>query len=404
MLDGQRELAQRETVFGAEEIFYSRTDRRGVIRAGNSVFFRVSGYSADQMVGAPHRIVRHPDMPKGVFWLVWNMLGRDEAVAAYVKNRSADGTYYWAFAILRPIPDGYLSVRIKPGSRWLSEVMPIYEAMIENERNGMTPADSAAWLLDRLKTLGFADYPSFMAEMVHAESVTRYERRHDQASQILHALPTIRTKLKELGREQAGLIDEFDRLQMLPTNMRLVATRMESAGGPITAVSERYRDAVASLLDGLRAVTAKNGEPEISLERKLTDATIEIGNLMMQQECGEAFGADPFQVEALDTASEIRLLAEMSKARTSAANAHLVRVAEAVRLLGKNCTALRKSMIGLDQLRIMGEIESGRLRETGELSVLMEQLGQFHTRLRDRLQKLVSLSHDLHSLAMRNVS
>lgn len=406
MLDGERELAQRETVFGADEIFYSRTDRRGIIRAGNSVFFRVSGYNVDQLVGAPHKIVRHPDMPKGVFWLVWNMLGQGLPVAAYVKNRSSDGTYYWVFAILRPVENGYLSVRIKPAGHLLDDIMAIYAGMVENEQRGMSPADSAAWLLESLKGLGFADYPTFMAELVRSECALRYESRNNQASRLLHVLPTMRARLQELSAEQTCLIDEFDRLQMLPTNMRLVATRLESAGGPITAVSERYRDAVVSLLAGLKAVTS--GSENQSLEHMLSDAMVEIGSLLVQQECSEVFSANPRQLDGVDAIAEMKTFSDLNKAGADGAQTNLVRVlvrvADTVRVVGKDCTALRKTMIGLDQIRIMGEIESGRLRERGELSVLMEQMAEFHTRLRDRLQKLVSLSHDLHSTAMQNVS
>jgi PAS domain-containing protein len=60
-----------ERAFGADEMFFSTTDLRGTIRSGNSVFARVSGYSRADLVGSPHNIVRHPDMPRIMFKLVW---------------------------------------------------------------------------------------------------------------------------------------------------------------------------------------------------------------------------------------------------------------------------------------------------------------------------------------------
>lgn len=92
-----------EVPFTFEELFFSRTNWRGVILAGNSVFQRVSLYSWDELIQKPHNVIRHPDMPKGVFWLLWDTIKKGEPVGAYVKNRAKDGRYYWVFAIVTPI-------------------------------------------------------------------------------------------------------------------------------------------------------------------------------------------------------------------------------------------------------------------------------------------------------------
>ncbi len=89
-----------EAPFKIDETFYSRTDERGVIKSGNFVFRRVADYSWDEMIGAPHKIIRHPDMPKAVFWLLWDTIKRGEAIGAYVKNLAKDGLYYWVFAVV----------------------------------------------------------------------------------------------------------------------------------------------------------------------------------------------------------------------------------------------------------------------------------------------------------------
>src|SRR5690606_34204363 len=75
-----------EQKVGADELFFSTTDRQGRIRSGNSVFARISQFSIEELVGSPHNIVRHPEMPAGVFRLIWDRLYADRPVGTYVKN------------------------------------------------------------------------------------------------------------------------------------------------------------------------------------------------------------------------------------------------------------------------------------------------------------------------------
>ena len=95
-----------EAPFHLNEVFFSRTDSRGVIQSGNYVFHRVANYEWPDMLGAPHKLIRHPDSPKGLFWLFWDTLKRGETIGAYVKNRARDGLYYWVFAVAMPCAGG----------------------------------------------------------------------------------------------------------------------------------------------------------------------------------------------------------------------------------------------------------------------------------------------------------
>src|SRR5450755_433723 len=104
----------RERVIGPDELFFSTTDGRGIIRAGNSVFVRVSRYSLGELTGSPHSLVRHPDMPAGAYRLMWDRLLAGRPMGAYVKNLAKDGSHYWVFATVTPLGDGFLSVRMAP--------------------------------------------------------------------------------------------------------------------------------------------------------------------------------------------------------------------------------------------------------------------------------------------------
>ncbi|HZR22358.1 MAG TPA: PAS domain-containing protein, partial [Vicinamibacterales bacterium] len=156
-----------ERPFAMGELFFSTTDRKGIIRSGNHVFVRVSGHPLDELIGAPHNIIRHPDMPKAVFKLLWDYLGEQKPFAGYVKNLAADGSYYWVMALVVPIDDGYLSIRFKPSSQIFAAVRSLYAEMLATEkkagdkwRDGMR--DATTQLVDALHRLGFADYDDFM--------------------------------------------------------------------------------------------------------------------------------------------------------------------------------------------------------------------------------------------------
>lgn len=163
------------------ELFFSITDRRGVIGLGNAVFARVSGYALPELVGKPHSIVRHPDMPAGVFRLMWDRLAAGRPVGAFVRNQAKDGTSYWVFATMTPIPDGYLSVRLAPRSPHLEVAEKAYEqARTAEERAesiGIGRRDVAATGLSEIdKSLhhsGFGSYDEFMLDALPAELADR---------------------------------------------------------------------------------------------------------------------------------------------------------------------------------------------------------------------------------------
>ena len=134
--------------FAIEELFLSRTDERGVIQSGNSVFARLAGYEWKELIGAPHRLIRHPDMPKGVFHLMWETLKAGHSFGGYVKNRSKDGRYYWVFAVVVPVEGGYLSVRLKPSAGVLDEVVKLYRRQGKAEAGGMSERSMTDILTD----------------------------------------------------------------------------------------------------------------------------------------------------------------------------------------------------------------------------------------------------------------
>ncbi|MGP1451119.1 MAG: PAS domain-containing protein [Wolinella sp.] len=149
----------RERTFEANEIVVSKTDTKGRIIYGNDLFIELSGYSEQELLGAHHNIVRHPDMPRTVFKLLWNCVQRGEEINAYVKNLAKDGSFYWVVANVTPSFDnnnkivGYHSVRRKPTKEAIEAIKPLYKKLLEIEKTqGLESAEQ--FLLDTLKQQG----------------------------------------------------------------------------------------------------------------------------------------------------------------------------------------------------------------------------------------------------------
>lgn len=161
----------RESPFDDDEIIVSKTDLKGRITYVNDVFLRVSRYSHADILGQPHSIIRHPDMPRCVFKLLWDTIQARGELFAYVVNMASNGDHYWVFAHVTPSFDaagnviGYHSNRRKPDPAQLDKVVPLYRSLLERERQtddrkrGM--AQSHEFLISTLQAKGVA-YDEFV--------------------------------------------------------------------------------------------------------------------------------------------------------------------------------------------------------------------------------------------------
>ena len=129
----------KESPFGEEELIVSKTDLKGHITYANDVFLRVAKYPVKDIMGAPHRIIRHPDMPRCVFKLLWDTIQAKQEIFAYVLNMASDGDHYWVFAHVTPTFDaernivGYHSNRRKPNPDQIAKAADLYRALLAEE-------------------------------------------------------------------------------------------------------------------------------------------------------------------------------------------------------------------------------------------------------------------------------
>ena len=128
-----------EIVMRDNDFIVSKTDTKGRIIYANKIFIEFSGYTQDELINSQHNIVRHPEMPRGVFSLLWETISSGREFNGYVKNMSKNGSYYWVFANVTPSYDmknniiGYYSVRRKPSQSALDFIIPLYKEMLAAE-------------------------------------------------------------------------------------------------------------------------------------------------------------------------------------------------------------------------------------------------------------------------------
>ncbi|MAU41648.1 MAG: chemotaxis protein [Kordiimonas sp.] len=138
---------QNAREFGQDEIIVSKTDLTGRITYVNDTFQRVSLFSESELLGQPHNLIRHPDMPRCVFKLLWETIAQGRELFAYVKNIAANGDYYWVFAHVTPSFDeagnivGYHSNRRYPDPSTVEIIAALYRHLLEEENRHANAKD-----------------------------------------------------------------------------------------------------------------------------------------------------------------------------------------------------------------------------------------------------------------------
>lgn len=140
-----------ERFFGDDEVIVSKTNLKGHITYINKVFMTISGFAESECLGQPHSMIRHPDMPRCIFKLLWDSLLDGREIFAYVKNMCKNGDHYWVLAHVTPSFDtsgqivGYHSNRRVPDRSVLTEtIIPLYTKLLAEEKRHKSGKDALA--------------------------------------------------------------------------------------------------------------------------------------------------------------------------------------------------------------------------------------------------------------------
>lgn len=133
----------KEIVLDPKRYIVSKTDPKGIIEYGNDYFVEISGYTETELIGQPHNIIRHPDMPKVVFKMMWDRIKQGKNIMAVVKNLAKDGSYYWVATEFEPKYDpitneiiSHTAFRKAAPKKAVEKIIPIYAKLIDIENKG----------------------------------------------------------------------------------------------------------------------------------------------------------------------------------------------------------------------------------------------------------------------------
>lgn len=131
-------MSSKEKILDDYAFLVSETDEKGVIRFANRDFCNIAEYEIEELIGKPHNVVRHKDMPKVAFKDLWETVKKGEIWTGYVKNATKSGGFYWVFATVYPFiscdgTKGYLSCRRKASRDEIEKMSKIYEELIKQE-------------------------------------------------------------------------------------------------------------------------------------------------------------------------------------------------------------------------------------------------------------------------------
>lgn len=383
-------LIDQEVPFGIGELFFSRTDTRGVIRAFNPVFLRVAGYVSDELTGAPHKVIRHPDMPKGVFWLMWDGLKRGHSVGAYVKNRAKDGRFYWVYAVVSPVDDGYLSVRLKPSSPLFAQVKAVYARALERERGeGLTPEQSARAIEADLVDAGFPNYGVFQIEALRREHASRDAARKRTVTPALTASGHLFDVKREIEQELRVLCVNLKEAELITTNMKIQACKLRSDRGPINEIAKNYELMMRDIRNHPRVVqTLRNdrGTWDVNDEARSV-FMIAVADLM--EEMVTFFSAEAASSAHAEAVAEMSVVAALRDRYREEADRAMQDGYRAVRQLSADAEMIRRMVTGLAMVRVVLRVEAGILRERlSGLQSILGQLDRFHDEVSAALERV----------------
>lgn len=345
-----------EAMFSVDELFFSRTDVRGKIKAGNSVFQRVSQFEWEDMIDKPHNIIRHPSMPRAVFYILWGQIRSGKPVGAYVNNRAKDGSNYWVFAVVTPVDGGYLSVRLKPGSGLFAAARSLYSDMLKDEaEKGLKPAESADSLIAKLQSLGFKDYEHFMAAALNHEIKARDAAIGRLSPSDLNSIETLMTTSGSLLSAVSRVAETNRVFRYAPMNLRMQATGLGQEANAIGVISSNY---------GLLSSNIESKLDELDCLAKAVSASVTEGLFLsctarLQEEMAHLFEKELLQSSGSCVREQAALLRQAELYRLKASE--MLRVIEGRIQHFFDVTAEMKRLASaLVAIRVMGKVESAR--------------------------------------------
>ena len=412
----------KETPFRFDELFFSITDTKSAITYANDVFIRISRYSSDEIIGQLHKLIRHPDMPRAVFNIFWERLKENKPIASYIKNLSKDGSYYWVMALAFPCKGGYLSIRLKPGSKLFKKVQNIYSDTLvhEKEQEKITDKRSAMksateYLEMQLRKEGFSDYNDFMwnalqtemryrenilnadkTKIIKTASVTPLQELETTLSELVLSLEELKQIHKTLADNSGYILKLARSIILLSLNAQIGSAKLGDQHASLSAVAEKMGEQSSfgeeRLLGMQKTITA--------LSNLTSSLSFDIMSAKLQVEMTKYFLDEISSDNQLKPDDAIQLLYDAFLPRLSSISDRIGKLPEYLKKLSSDVQGIERFLLVLRFIHITGKIEVAKLSTNGSsFSTTFQDLLYEVQHAEKRLAKLSDLVYEHQNTA-----
>ncbi len=407
----------------------SRTDLRGIILSANETFVRISGYPREKLLGAPHNIIRHPEMPRCVFKILWDHLQAGKPISAYVKNKASSGLPYWVLASAIPIHNGYLSVRIKPSSAVLKLIQGLYPEVLAHEKK--TNMESAGqFLMENVKKLGFSSYPAFMAYAFQSEipafleacerqpthlgvpsTSPVLEQMLDQVAQTasnqsfsFKKLANI-TQMEAAYREQSKkLITQSKTMDYLSFNMSVRAHKLGRDGSGLAIIAQNFHKSVNGFLKQVNVIELKASRLKEAIDQSVVDNSLTLLlSVMLKNYTSECIG----KTSDASAIHDLLILGNSTKEFFNQSVSSQLQLILEIQDLLQEFELLKRTYTTLDMICQGGRLEGARTQEVNQafksfldsMNGLVEKIKGPHEGLKQGLTEMLAQICLIHATA-----
>lgn len=390
---------ENESDFGFDDLFFSRTNVKGIIESSNSVFQRVSKYDWEELFNKPHNVIRHPAMPRGVFHLLWETILSGKSIGAYVINKAKDGSYYWVFALVSPVEGGFLSVRLKPSSPLFMAVKTVYADLLKMEQDKRTsPKESQTILLETLQKLNFRNYDHFMTEALTQELEHRQKALNLDPIQIILQLREVLKLGTQLQKKCEEIFSSYRTTALVSLNLEVQAAKIGQEAAPISVISSEYE----ALAKQIQQEIHKFVQAGSLVQRKVEECQFDVCNSLLQTQMLLFFKEEVFKEEAKQSHEqknvEMKLLESLSAHGIEKAKVSLGEIDAQFRKFKSIHDGVKQLSTAIEIVSITGKMEAARIKQSSsEIIGLLHALENFKTSLKQYLHQIDMIGNDLVS-------